>query len=202
VSGLALVPRQRRSQELSLRILNAAERVLRKDGADGVVMGAVAKEAGVSVGGIYGRFRNREELVSAIHSHMHKRILEEVRVKLSQPFASLGDLAQGFAETLVESFERDGALLPMLTRGVNLAQVTSTHEQIIALLTTAIRPFEGDFAPSASRERVGFLVQFVLACVAREACGPTYVGWDVLRRDLPRLARLYVGAPSRSTVAE
>ena len=194
VSGLARAPQQRRSQELSLRILKAAELVLRRDGAEGFAIGAVAKAAGVSVGGIYGRFRNRDELVSAIHSHMLKRVLEVVSVALSRPFASAADMAQAFAEVLIDFFEYDGSVLAPLIRNLNPVELGATQARINELVANAIAPFARDMHRDPD-EAVRFLVQLVLACVTREVRTQTSIGWALLRQELPQLVRAYVEPP-------
>jgi AcrR family transcriptional regulator len=196
VSGLTRAPQQRRSQELSLRILKAAELVLRRDGAEGFAIGAVAKAAGVSVGGIYGRFRDRDELVSAIHSHMLKRVLEVVGATLSRPFASVADMAQAFAEVLIDFFEYDGSALAPLIRNLNPVELGATQARINELVAGAIAPFAQDMAHRNPDEAVRFLVQLVLACVTREVRTQTSIGWATLRQELPQLVRAYVEPPA------
>src|SRR5262245_188353 len=44
-------------------IVESAARVLRRDGLDGVSIPALMKEAGLTHGGFYGYFKNRDELV-------------------------------------------------------------------------------------------------------------------------------------------
>ena len=59
-------PQQERSTRVLLKVLEAAETILRRDGAEGLTMPAVALEAGVSVGGIYRRFQTKQDLLRAI----------------------------------------------------------------------------------------------------------------------------------------
>jgi AcrR family transcriptional regulator len=73
--------KQVRSQRNLERIVNAAETVLSRDGWEVFTMKAVADEAGASIGGIYRRFANKEQLLRAIKDNvltradaMHKNI--------------------------------------------------------------------------------------------------------------------------------
>jgi AcrR family transcriptional regulator len=58
--------RRTASQEVSAALLQAAETVLDRDGADGVTVRAVAKEAAVAPMGVYNRFTNKEGLLVAL----------------------------------------------------------------------------------------------------------------------------------------
>jgi AcrR family transcriptional regulator len=66
-------PQQERSRRMRARILQAAVRVLREDGALGFTTTRVADEAGISVGSLYQYFPNKHALVLAIH---HDAVLE------------------------------------------------------------------------------------------------------------------------------
>src|SRR6201996_4203766 len=56
-------PRQRRSTQLVADILEAAIRVLEKEGAARFTMARVADKAGVSVGSLYQYFPNKESIL-------------------------------------------------------------------------------------------------------------------------------------------
>lgn len=65
--------KQERSQRNLERIVLAAETVLSRDGWDAFTMKAVADEADASVGGIYRRFANKEQLLRAIKDNVLTR---------------------------------------------------------------------------------------------------------------------------------
>src|SRR5262249_52608727 len=65
--------KQVRSQRNLERIVNAAETVLSRDGWEVFTMKAVADEAGASIGGIYRRFANKEQLLRAIKDNVLTR---------------------------------------------------------------------------------------------------------------------------------
>ncbi len=79
-------PQQLRSRQMRNDILEAAVRVLRRDGALRFTTPRVAEAAGISVGSLYQYFPNKQALIFAIHSRIVEsgwvavqRILDEPR---------------------------------------------------------------------------------------------------------------------------
>ncbi len=66
-------PRQARSRALVEAILDAAARILSRDGRDAANTNAIAREAGVSIGSLYQYFPSREAIIDAlVHRHGHR----------------------------------------------------------------------------------------------------------------------------------
>ncbi len=66
-------PRQARSRALVEAILDAAARILSRDGRDAANTTAIAREAGVSIGSLYQYFPSREAIIDAlVHRHGHR----------------------------------------------------------------------------------------------------------------------------------
>ena len=63
---LRRVPQQGRSREKVRRILDAADALLAREGADALVTSRVAREAGVAVGSVYAYFPDKEAIVEAL----------------------------------------------------------------------------------------------------------------------------------------
>lgn len=76
-------PQQRRSRESHQRVIEATEKLLRSDVGGDFTLADVSREAGVSVGGIYGRFHNREALVRAVQQRTNERMDEEFSAALA-----------------------------------------------------------------------------------------------------------------------
>jgi AcrR family transcriptional regulator len=64
-------PQQARSRESLRRMLDAAESVLEKYGAEGTTLVRVAKEAMLSPANVYRRFRDKDALVAAVFSRFY-----------------------------------------------------------------------------------------------------------------------------------
>lgn len=86
--------KQQRSQRSLAVILDAAEAVLAREGWDAFTMNAVAAESGVSIGGIYRRFPNKEHLLRALKDKVLTRA--DVRQR---------EIAQHRAPNLVSAVE-------------------------------------------------------------------------------------------------
>lgn len=77
-------PQQKRSRESHERVVSATEKLLRsKIGAD-FTLADVSRESGVSVGGIYGRFRNREALIRVVQQRTNEQLSAEFAATLAE----------------------------------------------------------------------------------------------------------------------
>jgi AcrR family transcriptional regulator len=194
VTVLANAPRQKRSQALSVRILEAAERVLRRSGIAAFTIAAVAAEAEVSVGGIYGRFENRDELLAAIHGEALTRIQDQIEAALQRPFSSLTEVAEVFATQTVEVIHSVGDLMPVVGRKADLSNTNRVEGNIRVALWQAVQPFRSEVRHSDPETAVRMAVHLTLASLMRERMSPPdatdrLMGWENLARELPRVVR-------------
>ncbi len=197
-SALSNAPQQRRSQQLSLRILEAAERVLLRDGLQAFTIVGVAAEAGVSVGGIYGRFKHRGELLSAIHTETLMKIQHHLEAVADREFETLRQGAEVFAIEVVDLLQEVGSLLPMAREPgdgskPHAATVYSVERAIRAAFARVLLPFKGQIKHIDPAVAPGLVVHLLLASTIREAstdpnATDRRMGWENLRRELPRVA--------------
>ncbi|MEI9982422.1 MAG: TetR/AcrR family transcriptional regulator [Aliidongia sp.] len=104
------LPRQTRSAETVGVILEAAARILERDGFAGFTTNAVAERAGVSIGSLYQYFPGKEALTGAL-------LRRESSVLLDEAAASLhGTSGQAALETLVAAAVRHQLGRPDLAR--------------------------------------------------------------------------------------
>lgn len=94
-------PRQARSQALVEAILDAAARILVRDGREAANTNSIAREAGVSIGSLYQYYPNREAVLAALlHRHGHRiyaRVAEQDDVPANLEAAVDGVVADVFA---------------------------------------------------------------------------------------------------------
>lgn len=107
-------PRQRRSQRTQQRILAAVSGLLEERRFDQISVQEIASRAGVSVGGLYGRFGGKDELIRWFDA----QILEAHQDRIVRAFdpalwegASLAAIARRWVEIAVEVFTEHRALL-------------------------------------------------------------------------------------------
>lgn len=106
-----LRPQQQRSRAALLKIVTAAEHLLRKKGGDSFSMVEVAEAAGLPIGNIYRRFRGKDELLQAIKFDVTVRIEDAVAKHLSsRAFDDIPDLIQRFAGAICDTFAGDEKL--------------------------------------------------------------------------------------------
>jgi AcrR family transcriptional regulator len=199
VAKLANAPRQRRSHDLTLRVLSAAETVIRREGLDAFTITAVAREAKVSVGGLYGRFANREEIVFAIHAHTLERFEEGAAEWLSQPFPNYEAALIHFSERLVSFFEDNGGLFPGRTHAKAMPgdKSVNTEAALRDRLEAMLKSYSDDLPGIDLHDAAKMILHLLLASVLREtstdarAVGRS-VTWKKLKDVLPQVAVGYV----------
>ncbi|GAA3309977.1 hypothetical protein GCM10020295_75860 [Streptomyces cinereospinus] len=109
-------PRQARSAATLARILRAAEELASSAGLEDMTMTGVAERADVSVGTIYRRFEDKEQLITALAERMLERREEYVAEQLEKAEPSLAGVVDAYAHALLESFADSGNLFPELLR--------------------------------------------------------------------------------------
>jgi AcrR family transcriptional regulator len=207
VSGLTHIipPQQERSTRFLMRVLEAAERILRRDGAEGLTMPAVALEAGVSVGGIYRRFQTKQDLIRAIRDRHLGRSEQLVATAMAGELTSLGEVVRVFLSALI----KDGGAAPDNLFGVIMeaqgedgvmkARGQESVERHKASFAAALRPFRGEIShpdPDAAID-MAFLIAisvFMRRVKARGRGGA--IAWPDLRRELARAMIAYLQAPA------
>ncbi|MFC4158803.1 TetR/AcrR family transcriptional regulator [Chitinimonas lacunae] len=152
-------PLQRRSVETVRVVLEAAARILERDGFAGYTTNAVAALAGVSVGSLYQYFPNRDAITAALIERETAQLLEDVSLT-----ASAADF--------------DCALLTLLRAAV-------THQMRRPGLARLLDLEEGRLPVKATVRRVsGELQQSLLAILARPDAPPVeaveVAAWDLL----------------------
>jgi len=90
--------RRTASQEVSAALLQAAETVLDRDGADGVTVRAVAKEAAVAPMGVYNRFANKDGLLVALASRALDDLAAAIEVQDARPDDRLRRACRGYRD--------------------------------------------------------------------------------------------------------
>jgi AcrR family transcriptional regulator len=99
----ALPAQQARSRATRERLLAAAEKVFAEKGYDGAKLSDIAEEAGVSVGAVYFRFKDKDALFLAIA----ESFIEETRSRASEYFL---EGREHSTETVIRNFVQRSAV--------------------------------------------------------------------------------------------
>ncbi len=103
-------PRQARSRVLHEAILDAAARILTRDGRARTNTNAIAREAGVSVGSLYQYFANLEGIIHALVHRHSQRIHDLVAHCLEPPPATLEEAIRRIVAAVFAAHRLEPAL--------------------------------------------------------------------------------------------
>lgn len=113
-------------------ILDAAIRVIERDGITGVTFDSVAAESGVTRGGLLYHFPSREELLQAIHEHLAEQWQADLEIhagKISQS-ANTSERFAAYLHTSLRNATR--AELLLMLEGAFEPQFTAPWQAVIA----------------------------------------------------------------------
>lgn len=195
-------PRQMRSRRMREYILEAAIRVLRREGALRFTTWRVAEAAGVSVGSLYQYFPNKQAIIFAIHSTRVERTWIDVQRILDNRRSSAREKVRRLTRLffLIESEEsaQMGAALQE-AEGYFAEQPEQRRmmEQVLLRLQRFVREA---LPPTTPAERVAFSAQLLATSI--ETFGKTLAGFRLSQRALLHWARAcaeitatYIGIP-------
>ena len=110
-------PRQKRSEATLARILEAAGRLLAARDIEAVTVEDIAREAGVSVGSLYTRFRSKDELLTHLLDAIQRRQVTELETLLApERWDGVGLAAR--LDWLVDALRDSARASPGLIRAV------------------------------------------------------------------------------------
>jgi AcrR family transcriptional regulator len=110
-------PRQKRSEATLARILDATRALLATRDIDEVTVDDIAREAGVSVGALYTRFKGKDELLTHLLDAIQRAQVEHLTDVLAAERWGGVDLAARL-DWLVETLRASGRAQPGLIRAV------------------------------------------------------------------------------------
>lgn len=208
ISPHVLRPQQERSRAALAKIVQAAEKILRKDGIDGFSMAAVAEAADLPVGNIYRRFKGKDELLQAIKHDVTSRIEMAVAARLSQQqFSDIPTLVRALVGAARRTFASDETLYRIVfdsrTQNPVLNQIgLSGRHRIFAAYREALLPFL-DGVPKSRAEllvRVSFhLLAAAIVGKARADDGALAdLSWNVLESETGTAAIAYLETSIRA----
>lgn len=97
---MPIVPTTTKGQKTRKRLLDAARRVIQRDGFVALRMGDVAAEAKISLGGLYRYFENKDDLFLSLIGDIHKDLYEASRARQHKfredPLATLRESNEGY----------------------------------------------------------------------------------------------------------
>jgi len=146
----ALPVQQERSRATRERLLAAAEKVFAEKGYDGAKLSDIAEEAGVSVGAVYFRFKDKDALFQAIA----ETFTEDARTRIGGYIVEarqkpVEDVLRDFVMRTAESFgAHRGLFRAIIERGLDHPGVMTVmfafRDEIARALEDVLRAHGGD----------------------------------------------------------
>jgi AcrR family transcriptional regulator len=118
-----LPTQQRRSQETTIALLEAAAAMLRERSLDELSIEDLCKRVGVTIGAFYGRFESKDAFFTALMSLAAKRALAAVRAAV----ADADNLGTGLEEACRRVVE---VAVDVVRRNVGVVRAASQYESI------------------------------------------------------------------------
>ncbi|MFG2891237.1 TetR/AcrR family transcriptional regulator [Streptomyces sp. NPDC048248] len=201
-------PRQARSAATLARVLRAAEEIASSSGLEEMTITGVAGRAGVSVGTIYRRFDDKEQLITALTERMLERREEYVAEQLRSAEPSLSGVMDAYAHALLQSFADSSNLFPELLRARgarSLDRGARTITEIHRLLLEAAAPYADQIRRSNPQTALDTVARAVLgACFHNSVRPDPAVGAEAQSRyadELSDMAIAYLLTPDRRRTA-
>ncbi|MEZ5345666.1 MAG: TetR/AcrR family transcriptional regulator [Pyrinomonadaceae bacterium] len=201
-------PKQDRSLKTHHDLLDAAERLLKTRPWEEISTVAIMIEAGYSNGAIYGRFKNKDELLVALYER-HDKKLRKRFLKLNDPAKNEDTTLEEFVEKeigqLIGNYRenrwllREMGLLSRRKPEVVSAEKRLARKEMFDMIGSQFFQFENDFESKNAKRNIELVIFFV-ASILREAIlypGPHFdtvdLNDDELKQSLKKMTLGFLG---------
>jgi AcrR family transcriptional regulator len=207
--ALVFGTKQERSRRTLDRLLDAAEQLLAEQGLERATVPAIARQAGMSVGVVYRRFRDKDALLRAVHGRFFARVAEANRSALD-PVRWAGVPAHTVATAVVRGIVRGHREYRGLLRALLLFAEThpdpafrrraaEASTEAFGQLGALLLARRGELAHADPENATGFGLLVVASTLRNwlfaetDTLGPYAADDAVLARELVRLYTQYLG---------
>lgn len=171
-------------------ILEAAARILRRDGPDALTTNRVSEVAGVSIGGLYGYFPNKTAILVALARRMMAQD-EEALVAALADAPAREDVLQALVHTLIERHRADVAVRRAVMSVHHAHGLSMEHSRTAQQAIARILERRPDLSANGAVDPVRlFVLTRALLGVARAMIEEEPEAGPALEAEVVRLARL------------
>jgi AcrR family transcriptional regulator len=180
--------------------------VLVTKGLESFTIAAVAEQAGVSVGGVYRRFANKEQLIDAVVDSLLLRMQETVAASLGTADASLIGVVSAFAHALADYLAHSGRVASALVAAPRPLEPRHQGLQTLTILQRlfldAAAPYGDQIARTARSSALTTVLRTVLGAGAhRQAViewWPDGMSWTDWADEITGMAMTYLITPENA----
>jgi AcrR family transcriptional regulator len=163
-------------------LLEAAARVIARDGFQGARLADVAREAGLTTGAVYSNFRDKEELFLAAFDEVQGMGVVDEQLGFEEMIASFREQeARWESSRQLQVLNLELALLG--ARDSRIRRVL--REGLATTIDSAARELEGEEADR--RERAALLIAFANGVALARMIAPDQISLDAAERGMRRL---------------
>ncbi len=200
--------KQARSQRSLAKLLSAAEAVLTRDGWDAFTMKAVADESGVSIGGIYRRFANKEQLLRAIKDQILGRADLAQQMILEQSASDLRGAIRLYVQSRIASLRSYSGVLRQVFEGQMRDHVMQERGRLsinlgMRVFRSVIQPHRGEIGHADPDLAIEVAFYIMNAVAMRRVRSPgsdqifEHIDWEVLEVEMETALAGYLLAQPR-----
>jgi AcrR family transcriptional regulator len=142
-------PKQARSRATVDAIVEAAARILERQGGEGFSTNAVAERAGVSIGSLYQYYPTKDALIGALIVRETAELVEEAEAAMGQPTAAAG------LSVLIRACVKHQLRRPALARVLDFEEARLPEDPDVQQVKARFRAFVLELLsrPDAPRQR-------------------------------------------------
>jgi AcrR family transcriptional regulator len=197
------VPKGDKRERTRARLIEAACEIIREAGYEALTLASVAERAGMTTGAIYGNFRNRTDLLSAVGRVRGAPIRPKLR-----PGMSFSELMRAMAEAVIEAMpQRREAMVGTLgfhaqsllnedLRQSSMADVAEIYRQSAAWMAASFPAAE---LPMPAETLVRVLHAVTDGLVLHRILMPELIGDEVIYAAFEALGTRAAGQPRAPT---
>lgn len=198
-------PKQARSIETWNRVLDVAERFLRDRGQDDFTIQEISVESGISIGSLYFRVANRDELIHLVQERVLARLEpEESGLRgLPRAGATLQETVALAIPSLAEFLRVNaGILRAFMLRGISDPKVSAagkaSHSQMMSSFSRVLLSHRDEIGHPDPEHAVKAMGNLVYGALARYlglgalASSQDELDWEAMKADLVRVTILFL----------
>ena len=178
-------------------ILEAAERVARRDGFYRLETSKIAAAAGISIGSLYQYFPDREAIALALYEERSKEVALTMKKAMVGALDQPSELAlPGIMELILSLHEQHQLILHRMQEEMPQLKLSRHPISVDHLVRGSVAhylQYQDPTLTAAEINRKTFLVEnMVLGCIRRYLAEPLGIPRDAFIRDLARACWLYL----------
>lgn len=186
-------PKQQRSRQTVDAVLEAVQRVLRRDGAESITTNRVAEAAGVSIGSLYQYFPEKQAIFMALHDRHAERVRHALEGTMIDCAAvSVDDLTRELVERVANVHSEDAELHELISDAVP-GSANGFKRALRAVFEQVLSPTKQDhYAPEDTKRMLFVLPHLVEALVHGVAHQQQAISRERAKDEAIRTVALYL----------